>query len=108
GPVGGAGRGVLRLWARNPGPGRSGTPPARHYDLAARSSLYGAGGNAGDLRRGPGPKIATVERREARVPPCFEGRGAPRRLGAPGVPRKSRVFGQAMGTPHRMAAASAL
>ena len=28
--------------------GRSGTPPARHYDLAARSSLHGCGGNAAD------------------------------------------------------------
>src|SRR5262245_44375986 len=25
------------------GPGRPGTPPARHYDLAARSSLHGSG-----------------------------------------------------------------
>src|SRR5216683_3817918 len=50
-----------------PRPGRPGTPPARHYDLAARSSLYGSGGNAGDQKRGPRPKIATVERREARV-----------------------------------------
>ncbi len=49
------------------GPGRPGTPPARHYDLAAR--LYGSGGNAGDHKRGPRPKIATVERREARVLP---------------------------------------
>ena len=68
-PVGGARRGVPRLEACNLGPGRPGTPPARHYDLAARSSLYGAGGNAGDHKRGPRPKIATVERREARVLP---------------------------------------
>src|SRR5216683_2602541 len=68
-PVGGARRGVPRLEACNLGPGRPGTPPARHYDLAARSSLYGSGGNAGDHKRGPRPKIATVERREARVLP---------------------------------------
>src|SRR5262245_24268899 len=42
--------------ARNQGPGRSGTPPARHYDLAARSSLHGSGGNAGDGSAAPGPK----------------------------------------------------
>src|SRR5712691_4268816 len=61
--------------ARNRSPGRSGTPSARHYDLAARSSLHGSGGNAGDGSTGPRPKIATVERREARVPPM---RGARR------------------------------
>ena len=33
---------------------RSGTPPARHDDLAARSSLYGSGGNAGDGSAAPG------------------------------------------------------
>src|SRR6266436_4864817 len=36
--------------------GRLGTPPARHYDLAARSSLHGSGGNAGDGSAAPGPK----------------------------------------------------
>src|SRR5437016_11176966 len=48
--------------------GRHGTPPARHYDLAARSSLDGSGVNAGEGSAGPEPKIATVERREASVP----------------------------------------
>src|SRR5437660_1501819 len=48
--------------------GRHGTPPARHYDLAARSSLDGSGANAGEGSAGPEPKIATVERREASVP----------------------------------------
>src|SRR5437016_10345532 len=48
--------------------GRHGTPPARHYDLAARSSLDGSGVNAGEGSAGPEPKIATVERREAGVP----------------------------------------
>src|SRR5712692_10546954 len=68
--------------ARNRSPGRSGTPSARHYDLAARSSLHGSGGNAGDGSTGPRPKIATVERREARVPPL---RGA-RRLARAMIP----------------------
>src|SRR5215831_19341445 len=48
--------------------GRHGNPSARHYDLAARSSLNGSGANAGEGSAGPEPKIATVERREAGVP----------------------------------------
>src|SRR5712692_11211664 len=75
GPVGGARRGVPRRRLVTVSPGRPGTPSARHYDLAARSSLHGSGGNAGDGSTGPRPKIATVERREARVPPL---RGARR------------------------------
>src|SRR5260370_4468932 len=45
--------------------GRLGTPPARHYDLAARSSLHGSGGNAGDGSAGPGlkPPRWSAERR---------------------------------------------
>jgi hypothetical protein len=42
--------------ARNQGPGRFGTPPARHYDLAARSSLHGSGRNAGDGSAAPDRK----------------------------------------------------
>src|SRR5262249_3989351 len=48
--------------------GRHGNPSARHYDLAARSSLNGSGAKAGEGSAGPEPKIATVERREAGVP----------------------------------------
>ena len=58
--------------------GRSGKSPARHYDLAARSSLHGSGKHLPAVvgRRAPKetearprePKIATVERREASVP----------------------------------------
>src|SRR5947199_2886388 len=62
-PEGGVGSGVPRLAARNrlASAGRSavtreGTPPARHYDLAARSSLHGSGGNARDGSAAPGPK----------------------------------------------------
>jgi hypothetical protein len=55
-PEGGARSGVPRLTARNRRLGRSGTPPARHYDLAARSSLHGSGGNAGDGSAGPDRK----------------------------------------------------
>src|SRR5215510_1442037 len=53
---GGAGSGVLRRRLVTDGPGRLGTPPARHYDLAARSSLHGSGGNAGEGSAAPGPK----------------------------------------------------
>jgi len=60
-----ASRGRRLITAR---PGGTGPPTARHDDLAARSSLYGSGGNAGEGSVGPEPKIATVERREAGVP----------------------------------------
>src|SRR5262245_8307262 len=40
-PEGGARCGVLRRRLVTFRPGRPGTPPARHYDLAARSSLHG-------------------------------------------------------------------
>src|SRR5262249_29171269 len=56
GAEGGAGSGVLRPRLVTDGPGRSGTPPARHYDLAARSSLHGSGGNAGEGSAAPDPK----------------------------------------------------
>src|SRR5262249_9215188 len=42
-PEGGAGSGVLRRRLVTVCLGRPGTPPARHYDLAARSSLHGSG-----------------------------------------------------------------
>src|SRR5258705_6259875 len=68
-PEGGARRGVPRRRLITARPGGTGPPTARHYDLAARSSLYGSGGNAGEGSVGPEPKIATVERREAGGPP---------------------------------------
>src|SRR5215813_2912430 len=64
--------------ARNRSPGRLGTPPSRHYDLGARSSLHGSARQMPAVvgRRAPKetearprePKTATVERREASVP----------------------------------------
>src|SRR3954466_13025190 len=54
--------------ARNRGLGRSGTPPARHDDLAARSIAVRIRRQCRRWKRGPRPKIATVERREASVP----------------------------------------
>jgi len=67
-PEGGAGSGVPRPRLVTVGLGRSGTPPARHYDLAARSSLHGSGGNAGDGSADPGRKSPrwSAERRASR------------------------------------------
>src|SRR5262249_31785872 len=85
-PEGGARRGVLRQRLVTVGPGRPGTPPARHYDLAARSSLHGSGRQLPAVvgrrapketeARPPGPKPppASAERRASRV----MGRKAPR------------------------------
>src|SRR6516225_7332168 len=75
-------------------PGRPGKSPARHYDLAARSSLHGskpaeasATAGAGDGSAAPRPKTATVERREASVPR----HGTHGASQAPGVSRHKRV-----------------
>ena len=84
-------------------PGRPGKSPARHYDLAARSSLHGSGrqmpavgcrtaGAEGDGSAAPRPKIATVERREASVPRhgtqgASQAPGLPRHVQAPRVLR---------------------
>src|SRR6266852_7024001 len=64
--------------ARNRSPREAGTPPSRHYDLGARSSLHGSTRHLPAVvgRRAPKetearprePKTATVERREASVP----------------------------------------
>src|SRR5262249_18531073 len=64
--------------ARNRSPREAGTPPSRHYDLGARSSLHGSGRQLPAVvgRRAPKetearprePKTATGERREASVP----------------------------------------
>src|SRR6476659_1596705 len=56
--------------ARNRGLGRSGTPPARHDDLAARSSLYGSGGNAGDGSAAPGRKSPRWSKFNTSVDTC--------------------------------------
>src|ERR1700716_1477885 len=64
--------------------GRFGTPSARHYDLAARSIAARIGRKCPRWKHGPRPKIVTVERRKARVPPLRDA-GAPRKR--PGPPR---------------------
>src|SRR5262249_54267803 len=76
-PECGARRGVLRRRLVTVCPGRPGRLPARHYDLAARSSLHGSGGNAGDGSAAPGEKPPrwSAERRASRV----MGRKAPRK-----------------------------
>jgi hypothetical protein len=90
-PEGGARRGVLRRRLATACLGRPGTPPARHYDLAARSSLHGSGGNAGDGSAAPGEKPPrwSAERRASRV----MGRKAPRkRLAYRVISAFTRVF----------------
>src|SRR5215831_19306139 len=78
-PEGGARRGVLRRRLVTVRPGRPGTPPARHYDLAARSSLHGSGRQLPAVvgrwapketearPRGPKPPRWSAERRASRV-----------------------------------------
>src|SRR6516162_3072218 len=75
-PEGGAGSGVLRRRLVTVRPGRPGKSPARHYDLAARSSLNGskpaeasATAGAGDASAAPGEKPPrwSAERRASRV-----------------------------------------
>src|SRR5215510_4272438 len=82
-PEGGAGSGVLRRRLVTACPGRPGTPPARHYDLAARSSLHGSARQLPAVvgRRAPketqarprGPKSPrwSAERRASRVISAF-------------------------------------
>src|SRR4029450_5741945 len=50
-------------------PGRHGTPPARHYDLCCEELAERIlRRQCRRRKRGPRPKIATVERREAGAP----------------------------------------
>src|SRR5215813_8286239 len=77
-PECGARRGVLRRRLVTARLGRLGTPPSRHYDLGARSSLHGSARQLPAVvgrrasketeARPREPKTATVERREASVP----------------------------------------
>src|SRR5262249_34693269 len=85
-PEGGARRGVPRRRLVTAGLGRPGKSPARHYDLAARSSLHGSGRQLPAVvgRRAPketeagprglNPPRWSAERRASRV----MGRKAPR------------------------------
>src|SRR3954464_9333849 len=83
--------------ARNRGLGRSGTPPARHDDLAARSSLYGSGGNAGDGSAAPGQKPPrwSAERRASRV----MGRAAPHSRGSVASRKRDNRTSAPVGAP---------
>src|SRR3954469_21221451 len=82
---------------RNRGLGRSGTPPARHDDLAARSSLYGSGGNAGDGSAAPGrkPPRWSAERRASRV----MGRAAPHSRGTVASRKRDNRDSAPVGAP---------
>jgi hypothetical protein len=90
--------------ARNRSPREAGTPPSRHYDLGARSSLHGSARQLPAVvgRRAPKetearprePKTATVERREASVPRhgtqgASQAPGLPRHVQAPRVFRRA-------------------
>src|SRR6516225_11681355 len=92
-PEGGAGSGVLRQRLVTARPGRPGKSPARHYDLAARSSLHGSGGNVGEGSAAPGEKPPrwSAERRASRVMSAFTRvltrYGTQGASQAPGVPR---------------------
>src|SRR5258708_40025045 len=80
--------------------GRFGTPSARHYDLAARSIAARIGRKCPRWKHGPRPKIAMVERREARVSPLRDA-GAPRKRPGPlrHVSAFTRVLCDAAGPP---------
>src|SRR5690348_13476548 len=105
-------RGVLRRRLVTARLGRRGTPPSRHYDLGARSSLHGskpakasATAGGGDGSAAPAPKTATVERREASVPrhgtqgASLGAWPAALRAGLTGVPPSTRTFLGAPPTP---------
>src|SRR5215475_10768172 len=113
-PEGGARSGVLRRRLVTVRSGRPGTPPARHYDLAARSSLHGSGRQLPAVvgrrapketearPRGPKPPRWSAERRASRV----MGRKAPRKrlayrvmIRPTGVPPSTRTFLGAPPTP---------
>src|ERR1700716_3001038 len=96
-PEGGAGSGVLRLRLVTVRLGRSGTPPARHYDLAARSSLHGSGGNAGDGSAASGRKSPrwSAERRASRV----MGRAAPHSRGSVASRKRDKRNSAPVGAP---------
>src|SRR4029077_11127179 len=95
--------------ARNRSPREAGTPPSRHYDLGARSSLHGSARHLPAVvgRRAPKetearprePKTATVERREASVPR----HGTQGASQAPDTPRYS-VYKGASHAPERLSA----
>src|SRR5262245_26851884 len=110
-PEGGARRGVLRRRLVTVRPGRPGKSPARHYDLAARSSLHGSARQLPAVvgrpapkepearPRGPKPPRWSAERRASRV----MGRKAPRKrlacrvMCTPNGCRCTRTF---LGAPH--------
>src|SRR3954452_3919437 len=83
--------------ARHRGLGRSGTPPARHDDLAARRSLHGSGGNAGDGSAAPAEKSPrwSAERRASGV----MGRAAPHKRGSVASRKRDNKTSAPVGAP---------
>src|SRR5262249_57808557 len=73
-PEGGARSGVLRRRLVTVCLGRPGTPPARHYDLAARSSLHGSEGKLPAVVWRRAPK-ETEARPRGPKPPRWAPRG---------------------------------
>ena len=71
----------MRLRLVTVSPERSGTPPAKHNDLAGIAARTRR--KCRERKRGPRPKTATVVRREARVPR----HGTQGASQAPGLPR---------------------
>src|SRR5258707_8105590 len=102
-PEGGARRGVPRRRLITARPGRHGTPTARHYDLAARSSLYGCERSG---KANPGRKDAPREQDrlsgEGEMRPCAQrfgsndatpGTGPPLAIRAqPSLPRRPALY----------------
>src|SRR5262249_14362486 len=88
-PECGARRGVPRRRLVTARPGRLGTPPARHYDLAARSSLHGSEGKCPPLygggrrrrrKRGPGAQNRHGGAPRGERPALWDARRLARRL----------------------------
>src|SRR6516164_8929588 len=106
-PEGGARRGVLRRRLVTACPGRLGTPPARHYDLAARSSLCPIRcPPKRQQRRVPvrearprGPKPPRWKRREASVP-RYGTQGASLGAWRAAAKARSRASSTHEGAPH--------
>ena len=88
---------MLRPRLVTAGSGGPGHPPARQDDLAARSSLYGSGGNAGDGSAAPGRKSPrwSAERRASRV----MGRAAPHLRGSVASRKRDKRNSAPVGAP---------
>src|SRR5947209_15760110 len=104
-PECGARRGVLRRRLVTVRPGRCGTPPSRHYDLAARSSLCGSCVMRETEARGPSAQNRHGGAPRGERPASWDARRLARRLAyrvmirPTGVPLSTRTFLGAPPTP---------